>query len=245
MQMPRGDDPEDSLGIQSWEVSAKTRAGVHMARQALSTECENDEAIAEGRTGACPMVSDAGEAELAQPQKSLSSSAEAGHSQKRRWCLPNFSPNIISCLRRMQRGRLSPDASALVEELFRTIDCDGSGEVTRSEALRYFGDGFGKMSANAMFCEVDTDKSQAITVAEFRSFWEQVKTSGYSDDEIIEELAEMLEGGHWVDFDDKRKSLKTAQSFSTKHMQQQPKERAAPERRRCCLPRFANISERS
>mmetsp|Transcript_97667 Transcript_97667/g.209573 ORF Transcript_97667/g.209573 Transcript_97667/m.209573 type:complete len:415 (-) Transcript_97667:136-1380(-) len=240
LKMPRGDDPEDSWGIRSWEVRAKAKAGVDLVRGALSMESERDEATTKERTGgqmarfAFSMVSDEG----AIPRPS---------SQKRRWRLPNFPKDIIS---RLRRGRLSPDACALIEELFRSIDKDGSGEVTRSEAGRFFGQGFGKMSANAMFSEVDTDNSQAITVAEFRSFWEQVKSSGYTNDEIIVEVEEMLEGGHWVDFDDQRRSLKTATSFSTKRMQQQSNsraskdERAASNRRPCCLPRFASISNR-
>jgi Ca2+-binding EF-hand superfamily protein len=179
--------------------------------------------------------------------KEIDPCIEAGPSKRRRWCFPNFPKNIIP---RLRRGRLSPEARALVQELFRKIDHDGSDEVTRSEAMKFFGQGFGKMSADAMFSEVDVDKNQAISVAEFRAFWEQVKRSGYDDDELIEELREMLEGGHWVDFNH-RKTNKGAQSVSAKHLQQprqsQLKASAAP-RRRSCRPlgiaQMANIADR-
>ena len=39
---------------------------------------------------------------------------------------------------------------------------------------------------------------------EFHSFWKNVIGSGYAQDEILEEVETMLEGGSWVDFDDGR-----------------------------------------
>jgi Ca2+-binding EF-hand superfamily protein len=241
LQMPRGDDPEDSWGIQSWEVRAKTGEEVHLARGTFSFHCEGDEATAEGRTGG--HLARVAFASVAESVPCI----EAGESRRRRWCLPNFPKNIIP---RLRRGRLSPEARALVEELFRKIDHDGSDEVTRSEAMKFFGQGFGKMSADAMFSEVDADNNQAISVAEFRSFWEQVKSSGYDDNELIEELREMLEGGHWVDFNHRRTS-QGGQSLSAKHLQQPRQSHirasAAP-RRRSCRPlgiaQVANIADR-
>jgi len=81
---------------------------------------------------------------------------------------------------------------------------------TKAQAEKFFKGKFGKLSAEAMFNEVDTDKSDDITQEEFMDFWTQVKKSGYSDDDINTELDEMLEnhekGGAaaWVDWKDDR-----------------------------------------
>ena len=39
---------------------------------------------------------------------------------------------------------------------------------------------------------------------EFLEFWKNVVASGYDQDDILEEVEMMLEGGSWVDFDDGR-----------------------------------------
>ena len=39
---------------------------------------------------------------------------------------------------------------------------------------------------------------------EFIAFWKNVVGSGYAQDDILEEVEMMLEGGSWVDFDDGR-----------------------------------------
>lgn len=39
---------------------------------------------------------------------------------------------------------------------------------------------------------------------EFLSFWTNVIGSGYAQEDILEEVEMMLEGGSWVDFDDGR-----------------------------------------
>ena len=39
---------------------------------------------------------------------------------------------------------------------------------------------------------------------EFHEFWKNVIGSGYAQDDILEEVEMMLEGGSWVDFDDGR-----------------------------------------
>ena len=39
---------------------------------------------------------------------------------------------------------------------------------------------------------------------EFYEFWKNVIGSGYAQDDILEEVEMMLEGGSWVDFDDGR-----------------------------------------
>merc|ERR1719296_137611 len=53
-----------------------------------------------------------------------------------------------------------------------------------------------------MFNEVDVDGSGAITSEEFIAFWVHVRKNGYKEQEIIDELDELLEGGAWVDWKD-------------------------------------------
>lgn len=91
-----------------------------------------------------------------------------------------------------------------IQELFCKIDADGKLIVTREKAETFFGSGFGKMSAAAMFNEVDSDGWQTITPKEWISFWKQVKDSGYKEKHILEELQQLLNGGAWVDWRDGR-----------------------------------------
>jgi len=91
-----------------------------------------------------------------------------------------------------------------LEELFRKMDPDGSNAVSRDEARLFFKGTFGKMSADAMFNEVDVDGSGAIDADEFVAFWIAVRRNGYKEQDIMDELDELLEGGAWVDWKDGR-----------------------------------------
>tara|TARA_B100000795_G_scaffold253924_1_gene224419 strand:+ start:702 stop:2408 length:1707 start_codon:yes stop_codon:yes gene_type:complete len=92
--------------------------------------------------------------------------------------------------------------------IFHAMDVDNDGSVTKEEASRFF-KSFGKLNAQAMFNEVDVSRSvdddvDVITLAEWVGFWRNVKGSGYSEDEMREELANMASGQSWVDFNDGR-----------------------------------------
>ena len=92
--------------------------------------------------------------------------------------------------------------------IFHAMDVDNDGSVTKDEASRFF-KSFGKLNATAMFNEVDISRSvdddvDVITLAEWVGFWRNVKGSGYSEDEMREELANMASGQSWVDFNDGR-----------------------------------------
>ena len=113
-----------------------------------------------------------------------------------------------------RRSRLSPELSRKIHELFRQMDVDDSGSVTRVEALAFFKGAFGKMSVDAMFNELDDDKSKDISAKEMTSFWAQVKRSGYTEEEIVEEIDMLLGGGAWVDWQDKRQTVLACQSRS-------------------------------
>merc|ERR1719188_1168654 len=100
--------------------------------------------------------------------------------------------------------KLSAKTWAKLEELFRLMDQDGSNAVTREEAKIFFQGAFSNLSVDAMFNEVDTDGSGAITSEEFVKFWLQVRSSGYKEQDILDEIGELIEGGAWVDWKDGR-----------------------------------------
>eukprot|EP00747_Dinoflagellata_sp_TGD_P144466 gnl/TRDRNA2_/TRDRNA2_176498_c0_seq4.p1 gnl/TRDRNA2_/TRDRNA2_176498_c0~~gnl/TRDRNA2_/TRDRNA2_176498_c0_seq4.p1 ORF type:complete len:237 (+),score=41.43 gnl/TRDRNA2_/TRDRNA2_176498_c0_seq4:59-769(+) len=121
----------------------------------------------------------------------------------------------------MRRAQLSPEITKQIMGLFRKMDADGNSEVSREDAKQFFQGNFGKLSANAMFNEVDVNNNHVITPAEFLSFWEQVKRSGYSDKDIVHELGELLQGNAWVDWDDQRQTYDITHTHSTTTYQKQ------------------------
>lgn len=100
-----------------------------------------------------------------------------------------------------------------LESLFRLMDQDGSNAVTREEANTFFQGAFSNLSVDAMFNEVDVDGSGAITAEEFINFWLQVRGSGYKEQDIVDELGELCEGGAWVDWKDGRDTVATKPKF--------------------------------
>ena len=92
-----------------------------------------------------------------------------------------------------------------VKTLFTMMDKDGDGTITKDEAAQWF-KSFGKVSATAMFNEVDTDKSSGIKMDEWVGFWNNVISHGYSEPEALEELENLEKGEAWVDFDDERQT---------------------------------------
>jgi len=105
--------------------------------------------------------------------------------------------------------KLSAEAWRRCEEFFYKIDKDRSNAVTLAEAETFFRGAFGKMSAMAMFNEVDVDRSGAITAEEFMKFWIQVRNAGYKEQDVLDELDMLIEGGSWVDWNDGRDTLKS------------------------------------
>jgi len=99
---------------------------------------------------------------------------------------------------------LNPDLEKMLKQFFDKMDLDGDGEVTKEEAMKHWGKNFAKVNANSMFNEVDEDGNGSVTWDEFCDFWKNVVGSGYSEEDLIEEVEMMLEGGSWVDFNDGR-----------------------------------------
>lgn len=90
------------------------------------------------------------------------------------------------------------------EDLFKNIDSDGSLILDRTKAANYFKGGFSKIASEAMFHEVDVANARVITAEDWMAFWLQVKTSGYTDKQIVEEINNLLDGSPWVDWNDGR-----------------------------------------
>lgn len=82
----------------------------------------------------------------------------------------------------------------------------GDGTITLEKAEKFFSGGFGKVSAGAMFNEIDVHHHGNITPDMWIEFWKQVRSSGYKPSQINEELDNLIAGGAWVDFKDGRKT---------------------------------------
>lgn len=111
--------------------------------------------------------------------------------------------------------KLSRKAWAELEDLFSRLDLDGSNAVSRQEALDFFQGKFGQLSVDEMFSKVDCDDSGAITAPEFASYWVHIRNLGYSEQEILDEVSQILKGGTWVAWSDNRKRRP---SFPTRSM---------------------------
>lgn len=100
--------------------------------------------------------------------------------------------------------QLRPELLGKLKAFFDKMDADHNGEVSKEEAVAFWGTNFAKVNAKSMFNEVDEDGSNTITWDEFLKFWQNVVGSGYPEEDVEEEVDLMLEGGSWVDFNDGR-----------------------------------------
>ena len=71
-----------------------------------------------------------------------------------------------------------------IQEAFDSFDTDHSNAIDLNEALRHWGRGFGKLSAQEFFKTVDLNGDGQIEFKEFEAFWRVVRDSGYSEMEI-------------------------------------------------------------
>lgn len=93
---------------------------------------------------------------------------------------------------------------AKVDEVFRIFDEKGTQEIDIPEALDHWKDspgGFAKISAQEMFATVDANGDDKILLDEWRHFWEVVKKSGYSEQNITEELDNITNADAWCGFE--------------------------------------------
>ena len=88
-----------------------------------------------------------------------------------------------------------------VLKLFSLIDIDNSNTIDRDETLKFWSKNFPKLNSNELFDQVDKNNDGSIQLEEWIEFWTIVYNSGYSEDEICNELDNMINGGSWVKFD--------------------------------------------
>lgn len=100
--------------------------------------------------------------------------------------------------------QLQPELLEKLKAFFGKMDSDKNGVIDEAEAIAFWGKNFAKVNAKSMFNEVDEDGNKTISWDEFLKFWQNVVGSGYPEEDVLEEVDMMLEGGSWVDFNDGR-----------------------------------------
>lgn len=81
----------------------------------------------------------------------------------------------------------------LVKDVFKIFDKDGNKTIDRAEATKHWSQvRFGKISANEFFNTVDFNNDGEISENEFIEFWQIVKGSGHTEEEIREEVTFIL-----------------------------------------------------
>jgi hypothetical protein len=100
-------------------------------------------------------------------------------------------------------AQVSAELEKQLKAFFDKMDFDGDGKVTQTEAEKHFKK-FPKVSAQSMFNEVDEDGNKEVSWDEFFEFWKNVVASGYSTEDLMEEVGDMINGESWVDFNDGR-----------------------------------------
>ncbi len=77
----------------------------------------------------------------------------------------------------------------MVKDVFKIFDKDGNKTIDRAEATKHWSQvRFGKISANEFFNTVDFNHDGEISENEFIEFWQIVKGSGHTEEEIREEV---------------------------------------------------------
>ena len=101
--------------------------------------------------------------------------------------------------------QLPPKLFEKVDQLFKLIDLDDSKTIDREETLKFWSSNFAKINSTVLFDQVDTNGDGEIQYDEWIDFWRIVYDSGYSEDEISDELDNIIHGGSWVKFETNRK----------------------------------------
>ena len=101
--------------------------------------------------------------------------------------------------------QLPPKLFEKVDQLFKLIDADDSKTIDREETLKFWSSNFAKINSTVLFDQVDTNGDGEIQYDEWIDFWRIVYDSGYSEDEISDELENIIHGGSWVKFETNKK----------------------------------------
>lgn len=104
----------------------------------------------------------------------------------------------------MQQTEVPPPMLGKLQTVFKKMDADGDGVISKKEANAFWDTNFAKVNAGAMFNEVDEDHDGNVSEEEWLYFWKNVLQHGYTTQEIEDELDELIAGGSWVDYSDGR-----------------------------------------
>ncbi|CAD8060964.1 unnamed protein product [Paramecium sonneborni] len=85
-------------------------------------------------------------------------------------------------------------------QIFQKIDKENKGVIDKKTTQQFWQSNFAKINTEALFKAVDFDNSGDITIQEWLTFWKIVKKTGYTEQEINEELDELMQGKAWVQF---------------------------------------------
>lgn len=94
--------------------------------------------------------------------------------------------------------RLSVQTWKKCQQLFQSMDKHNTQVIAIEEAAEFFKGSFSRVSAVEMFNKMDPCNHGAVTAEEFMNFWIQVKASGYSEKDILDELDCLMSGQPWV-----------------------------------------------
>lgn len=110
--------------------------------------------------------------------------------------------------------KLSADCWDKCAALFEKMDPDCCMEITRETAATFFKGNFRHLSADEFLKQVDKDGNGVITADEFMTFWIRVRSNGYKDEDIMEEVSNIMGGSAWVDWEVGRKPIATPRRHS-------------------------------
>lgn len=95
------------------------------------------------------------------------------------------------------KEQLDPKALALAERIFKEMDLDGNGSISKAETMKWWGS-FAKVNTKAMFEAVDFDASGEISLEEWLRFWSQLVKHGRTSEDVLEELELIREKISWA-----------------------------------------------
>ena len=84
-----------------------------------------------------------------------------------------------------------------INELFGMIDSDNSSTLEMEETVAFWSSNFPKLNTYDLFQQVDKNNDGKIQKEEWIEFWEFVLSSGYTEEEISNQLDSMMKGGAW------------------------------------------------
>jgi Ca2+-binding EF-hand superfamily protein len=76
----------------------------------------------------------------------------------------------------------------LAQNVFKKIDLDGSGKISRAEAIAYFSRSMSSLHSSQILGQADRNKSGKISYDEWISFWTALYNSGVNEMQIEKEV---------------------------------------------------------